>query len=76
MQKFDRELIRRTVEGALASFSEAHPDRAIPPDAWSSVSKRAAGILFREFRLRFGDPEDRLLAAARRRRERRIAEGA
>lgn len=70
MKRFDTDLFRTIIEGALATFNESHPDRTVPKDVWRSISKRASRILMREFRRRFGDPQDRLVSEAMERRKR------
>ncbi len=75
MKKWDTELLRGMVQSALEDFSRAHPDQAVPPESWGSISKRAARRIFREFQQRFGEPDDRFVDADRVKRNRRTAEG-
>lgn len=61
MTMWDVKLICNIVDGAIACFSHAHPDSAIPRQNWRSISKRAARVIINEHRKRFGNPVDRLV---------------
>jgi hypothetical protein len=62
MRAWDLELICRMIEGGIASYCFEHPDKAIPKDRWRSISKRSAAMVLMEFRKRFGNPVDQVLA--------------
>jgi hypothetical protein len=61
MSTWDVNLICNIIEGAIACFSHAHPECAIPKQNWRSISKRAARTILNEHRKRFGSPVDRLV---------------
>lgn len=68
MRKFDNDLLRRIVIGAIRNHNDSHPDLAVRPEAFTSIAKRAARTIFIEFRKRFGDLSNKDL-------ESRIASG-
>ena len=74
MSTWDVNLICNIIEGAIACFSHAHPERAIPKLNWRSISKRAARIIINEHRKRFGSPVDCLVVQHVARRVLRLLE--
>jgi hypothetical protein len=74
MSTWDVNLICTIIEGAIACFSHAHPECAIPKQKWRSISKRAARIIINEHKKRFGSPVDRLVVQHVARRVMRLLE--
>lgn len=55
MQPFETDLIRRMIYGAFDQHALEHPERPVHPDAKGSIAKRAARMIYKEFRKRHPD---------------------